>query len=173
MMVRAGTHVDPSVSMHGWAHSIGYRTYYIFDLPPHHLLHHHQPSPFCCPQESEITSLTKDDNPLRDSLASPGAQGDHRPSKAQAEVQTLLLRQNKMGETLRAHLFAKAITSFRVGCCIELHLHRIFKFSRHLTALLSFSGDPGQVRFESDSFPICVNNHASYCMANSPHLSKT
>jgi hypothetical protein len=25
-------------------------------------------------------------------------------------------------------------------------------------------------RFDTDSFPICVNNHASYCMANVPHL---
>jgi hypothetical protein len=76
----------------------------------------------------------------------------------------------KLGQTLRAHLFAMAITSFRVGCCIESHLHRIFDLPLCLTALLSSSGDPGQVHFDSDSFPICVNNHASYCMANSPHL---
>jgi hypothetical protein len=56
------------------------------------------------------------------------------------------------------------------GCCVELHLHCIFDIPLHLTALLSSSGDPGQVRFDSDSFPIRVNNHASYCMANSPHL---
>jgi hypothetical protein len=81
-----------------WAHSIGHRTYYIFDLPPHHLLHHQQPSPFRCPQGSKITSLlTNDDDPPRDSLASLGAQGDHRPLKAQAEGQTLLQRQNKVG----------------------------------------------------------------------------
>jgi hypothetical protein len=76
----------------------------------------------------------------------------------------------KSGQTLRAHLFAMAITSFRVGCCVESHLHRIFNVPLHLPALLSSSGDPGQVRFNSDSFPIRVNNHASYCMANSPHL---
>jgi hypothetical protein len=69
---------------------------------------------------------------------------------------------------LRAHLFAMAITSFRVGCCVESHLHRIFDVPLRLTALLSFSGDPGKVRFDSDSFPISVDNHASYCMANSP-----
>ena len=28
----------------------------------------------------------------------------------------------------------------------------------------------GQVLFDSDSFPVRINNHASYCMANSPHL---
>jgi hypothetical protein len=63
-----------------------------------------------------------------------------------------------------------AITSFRVGCCVELHLHRIFNDPLCLITLLSSSGDPGQVRFDSDSFPIRVDNHASYCMANSPHL---
>jgi hypothetical protein len=63
-----------------------------------------------------------------------------------------------------------AITSLRVGCCVESHLHRIFNVPLHLTALLSSSGEPGQVHFDSDSFPIRVNNHASYCMANSPHL---
>ncbi len=116
--------------------------------------------------------LTNDDNPPGDSLASPSAQGDHRPSKAQAEGQTSLQRQKKLGQTLRAHLFAMAITSFRVGCCAKLHLHHIFDVPLCLTALLSSSGDPGQVRFDSDSFPISVDNHASYCMANSPHLFK-
>jgi hypothetical protein len=81
MMVHAGMHVDFSVSMRGWAHSIGHRTYYIFDLPPHHLLHHHEPSPFCRPQGSKITLLTNDDDPPGDSLASPGAQGDHPPRR--------------------------------------------------------------------------------------------
>jgi hypothetical protein len=65
-----------------------------------------------------------------------------------------------------------AITSFRVSCCVKSHLHRIFDVPLHLTALLSSSGDPGQVRFGFDSFPIRIDNHASYCMANSPHLFK-
>jgi hypothetical protein len=104
-MVCAGTHVDLSVSMRGWTHSIGYRTYYIFDLPPHHLLHNYQPSPFRYPQGSEITLLTNDDNPPGDSLASPGAQEDHHPSKAQAEGQTLLRRQNKVGANVEGSPF--------------------------------------------------------------------
>ena len=104
-MVHAGTHVDLSVSMRGWTHSIGYRTYYIFDLPPYHLLHHHQPSPLHRPQGSKITSLTNDDNPLGDSLASPEAQGDHCPLKAQAEGQTSLQRQNKVGANVEGSLF--------------------------------------------------------------------
>jgi hypothetical protein len=90
--------------------------------------------------------------------------------KHRQKVRPCCKGKTKLGQTLRAHLFAMAITSSRVGCCVELHLHRIFDVPLHLTALLSSSGDPGQVRFDSDSFPICVNNHASYCMVNSPHL---
>jgi hypothetical protein len=78
----------------------------------------------------------------------------------------------KLGQTLRAHLFAMTITSFRVGYCVESHLHHIFDLPLLLTALLSSSGDPGQVRFDSNSFLIRVDNHASYCMANSPQLFK-
>jgi hypothetical protein len=47
---------------------------------------------------------------------------------------------------LRAHLFALTMTSLKGD----------------LTS--------SQVHFDSDSFPIRINNHASYCMANSPHL---
>jgi hypothetical protein len=92
--------------------------------------------------------------------------------KHRQKVRPCCKGKTKLGKMLRAHLFAMAITSFRVGCCIELHLHHIFDVPLHLTALLSFSGDPGQVRFDSNSFPICVVNHASYCMANSHHLFK-
>jgi hypothetical protein len=71
---------------------------------------------------------------------------------------------------LWAHLFALAITYFRVGCHVESHLHRIFDAPLHLTAFMSSVGNPDQVCFDSNSFPIRVDNHASYCMANSPHL---
>ncbi len=71
---------------------------------------------------------------------------------------------------LWAHLFTLAIAYFRVGCRIELHLHCIFGAPLYLTAFISFAGNPDQVHFGSDSFLVRVNNHASYCMANSPHL---
>jgi hypothetical protein len=71
---------------------------------------------------------------------------------------------------LWAHLFALAIAYFRVGCRVEPHLHCIFGAPLCLTAFMSSAGNPDQVRFDSDSFPVRVNNHASYCMANSPHL---
>jgi hypothetical protein len=71
---------------------------------------------------------------------------------------------------LWAHLSPLAIAYFRVGCCVELNLHRIFSTPLHLTAFMSSAGNPDQVCFDSDSFTVRVNNHASYCMANSPHL---
>jgi hypothetical protein len=132
--------------------------------------HHHQPSPFCRPQESKITSLTYDDNPPGDSLASRVHRGTIVHQKHRQKVRPCRKCKTKLGQMLRAHLFAMAITSFRVRCCVKSHLHRIFNVPLHLTALLSSNGDPGQVRFDSDSFPIRINNHASYCMANSPHL---
>jgi hypothetical protein len=74
---------------------------------------------------------------------------------------------------LRAHLFALAMASLKVGCQVESslrYLHQSHRF--HLYALAGIKGDStsGQVHFDSDSFPICIDNHASYCMANSPHL---
>jgi hypothetical protein len=68
------------------------------------------------------------------------------------------------------HLFALAIAYFRVGCHVESHLHCIFGAPLRLTAFISSAGNPDQVRFHSDLFLVHVNNHASYCMANSPHF---
>jgi hypothetical protein len=101
-----------------------------------------------------------------------GHRGTIVHQKHRQKVRPCCKGKTKLGQTLRAHLFAMAITSFKVGCCVESQLHQIFDVPLCLTALLSSSGDPGQVRFNSDSFPMCVNNHASYCMANSPHLFK-
>ena len=70
---------------------------------------------------------------------------------------------------LRAQLFALAMTSLKVGC----HVETSFRYSRQsLFAFAGIKGDltSGQVHFDSDSFPIRIDNHASYCMANSPHL---
>ena len=74
---------------------------------------------------------------------------------------------------LRAHLFALALTSLKAGCQVESSL-RCLRQSHlfHPYALTGIKGDSvsGQVLFDSDSFPVRINNHASYCMANSPHL---
>jgi hypothetical protein len=170
MMVCAGTHVDLSVSRRGWAHSIGYRTYYIFDylliiyFIIINLLHSVVPKDpkSCCLLMMTILWGTP--------WPPVGHRGGIVSLKHRQKVRPCRKGKTRLGQMLRAHLSAMAITSFRVGCCVESHLHRIFNVPLHLTALLSSSGDPGQVRFDSNSFPICVNNHGSYCMANSPHL---
>jgi hypothetical protein len=81
--------------------------------------------------------------------------------------------QATMRDKLRAHLFALTIASLKAGCRVESSLQNL----RHLhhawfTALQGTHGNPwsNQVHFDSDSFPIGVDNHASYCYVNSPHL---
>ncbi len=74
------------------------------------------------------------------------------------------------------YLVPLGMATFRVGCRIEICLQRL----RHLIgkplpcfqALLSQEGDPtcAQVHFDMDSYPIGVDNHASRCMVNAPHL---
>jgi hypothetical protein len=79
-------------------------------------------------------------------------------------------------QMLRTYLLPAAFASFRVGCHVEL-------FVRHFTgppirdpiclahqskAMLQLTPPP--VRFDSDSYPIGVDNHASRCMANAPRL---
>jgi hypothetical protein len=74
---------------------------------------------------------------------------------------------------LRAHFFALAMASLKVGCQVESSLRCLRQSHRfHLYALAGIKGGStsGQVHFDSDSFPICINNHTLYCMANSPHL---
>jgi hypothetical protein len=81
--------------------------------------------------------------------------------------------QATMREKLRAHLFALTIASLRAGCRVESSLQNLHHpHHAQLTALQGTHGNPwsNQVRFDSDSFPIGVDNHALYCYVNSPHL---
>jgi hypothetical protein len=74
---------------------------------------------------------------------------------------------------LRAHLFALTIASLKAGCHVELSLQNLCHPQHtRFTALQGTHGNPwsNQVRFNSDSFPIGVDNHALYCYVNSPHL---
>jgi hypothetical protein len=74
---------------------------------------------------------------------------------------------------LRAHLFALTMASLKVGCRVKSSLHYLRKSHHfHLYALAGIKGDStsSQVYFDLDSFPIRINNHALYCMADSPHL---
>jgi hypothetical protein len=76
-------------------------------------------------------------------------------------------------QKLRAYLFALTIALFKDGCCVESSLQSLCH-PHHAwpTALQGTQGNPrsNQVRFDSDSFPIGVVNHASCCMVNSPHM---
>ena len=81
--------------------------------------------------------------------------------------------QATMQEKLRAHLFALTIASLKAGCCVESSLRNLHHpHHARFTALQGTHGNPwsNQVHFDSDSFPIGVDNHASYCYVNSPHL---
>jgi hypothetical protein len=79
-------------------------------------------------------------------------------------------------QTLRTYLLPAAFASFKVGCCVELFVQRFTGppirdptcLAHQSKATLQLAPPP--VRFDSDSYPIGVDNHASRCMANAPHL---
>jgi len=90
---------------------------------------------------------------------------------------------NKM--KLWTYLVPIAVTLLKVGCCVESclccwRLRELFHF-RHLmelpsvavstyTALSGAIDGISTVRFDSDSYPIGIDCHASRCMVNSPRL---
>ncbi len=82
---------------------------------------------------------------------------------------------DKIANKLRTYLFPLAMASFWVGCCVESLARRLCHRTRallQLRALQSLQAPPQQspLLFDSDSFSIGVDNHASRCMANAPHL---
>jgi hypothetical protein len=96
----------------------------------------------------------------------------HRLRKVKMKVRNRHC-QATMRQKLRAHLFALTIASLKVGCHVESSLQSLHHpHHARFTALQGTHGNPwsNQVRFDSDSFPIGVDNHASYCYVNSPHL---
>jgi hypothetical protein len=65
---------------------------------------------------------------------------------------------------LRAHLFAFTMASLKVGCQVESSLRCLRQSHRfHIHAIAGIQGDlmSGQVIFDSDSFPICIDIHTS------------
>ncbi len=79
-------------------------------------------------------------------------------------------------QMLRTCLLPAAFAAFRVGCHVELFV-RCFTVPpiRDPTCLAHQSKAtlqlaPPPVHFDLDSYPIGVDNHASRCMANAPHL---
>jgi hypothetical protein len=77
---------------------------------------------------------------------------------------------------MRTYLFLALFTAYKVGCRVEaflrcfssppiwVHSHLAF----HYEATLQSASSP--VRFDSDSYPIGVDSHASKCMVNKAHL---
>ncbi len=74
---------------------------------------------------------------------------------------------------LPSYLAPALFAAFKVGCRIKSKLRRflcpIQRAPRFLALQSASLGDP-TVRFNSDSFQIRIDNHASRCMANAPHL---
>jgi hypothetical protein len=88
------------------------------------------------------------------------------------EIQDKTIKQAS-NKKLPSYLMPALVASFKVGCCVEIKLrrflHPIQRAPRFLALQGAFLDDPA-VRFDSDSFPIGIDNHASRCMANAPHL---
>ncbi len=83
---------------------------------------------------------------------------------------------NKTMSKLRTYLLPFLFATFKVGCRVELHLQLFWQPYGSNSQLLACHGsvtEPGQpplVHFDLDSIPIGINNHASRCMSNNPHL---
>ncbi len=81
----------------------------------------------------------------------------------------------KLKIKLWAYLFPFAMANFRVGCRVEYFFRQLGRFACPpdcFTALADKAGLPYNpyLSFDYDSFWIGVNNHVSFCTANSPHL---
>ncbi len=83
----------------------------------------------------------------------------------------------------KTYLWALALTTFRVGCCVEYAFRLLLKqwcsltrLTKHQAIHLAFQADGGgqspHVRFDSNSIPVGVDNHASRCLANKRRLFK-
>ncbi len=84
------------------------------------------------------------------------------------EIQDKTIKQK-----LPTYLVLALVASFKVGCCVEIKLHRFLRPIQWAQWFLALQGtflDDPAVRFNSDSFSIGIDNHASRCMANAPHL---
>ena len=74
---------------------------------------------------------------------------------------------------LPTYLVPSLFAVFKVGCCVENKIRRFLRPLQRAPRLLALQSayltNPA-VRFDSDSFFIGIDNHASRCMANAPHL---
>ncbi len=81
---------------------------------------------------------------------------------------------------LRTYLVPIVASVFRVGCCMEGRLRELLT-SHHprklptfpqptFTALSSAINHIRTIQFNSNSYPIGIDTHASHCMVKTPHL---
>jgi hypothetical protein len=97
------------------------------------------------------------------------------------------IKQERLTWKWRAYLFPFLWKAYQVGCCVEWGLRSVIKWlhflclphlawTAHRTVALQ-ANQPrratARARFDLDSFAVGVNNHASCCMGNDKHDSRT
>ncbi len=101
-----------------------------------------------------------------------GAKRESRHTRNQLDNQ----EKNKATSKARTYLLPFVFTTFKVGCNVESrlrHFWHLYSQNPRLLALQSATmqlGQPPSARFDLDLIPIGIDNHASRCMANVPHL---
>ena len=78
-------------------------------------------------------------------------------------------------QELFSYLVPALFAAFKVSCCVESELRRFLRPIQRVPRFLAFQGTSlgnPTVRFDSDSFEIGIDNHASRCMANAPTCLK-
>ena len=79
---------------------------------------------------------------------------------------------------MQTYLFPALLTTYTVGCQVEAFLRRFSGPPTWVHSHLAFQSEAtlqsasSLVRFDSDSYPIGVDSHASKCMVNKAHLFK-
>ena len=77
---------------------------------------------------------------------------------------------------MQTYLFPVLFTTYKVGCQVEAFLRRLSSPPTWVHSHLAFQSEAmlqcvsSPVRFDSDSYPIGVDSHASKCMATKVHL---
>ena len=74
-----------------------------------------------------------------------------------------------------SYLVLALVAPFKVGCCVDIKLHHFLHPIQRAPRFLALQGaflDNPAVRFNSDSFSIGIDNHASRCMTNAPPFSR-
>jgi hypothetical protein len=77
---------------------------------------------------------------------------------------------------MQTYMFPALFTAYKVGCRVEAFLRRFSGPPTWVHSHLAFQCEAmlqsvsSPVRFDSDSYPIGVDSHASRCIVNKAHL---